>query len=122
MAPEGYYIAVSQYEDYYGIYTDKDDKEYVKGMEVIDRQINTPSNVFEMPLDGEYDSILQGQRGMPVISTTVILDRIAPTVEFEGLGRKIQTSKTLKMIGKTRPTMLRKMLMTGKILENRSHG
>ncbi len=122
VAPEGYYIAVSQYEDYYGIYTDKDDKEYVKGMEVIDRQINTPSNVFEMPLDGEYDFILQGQRGMPVISTTVILDRIAPTVEFEGLGRKIQTSKTLKMIGKTRPTMLRKMLMTGKILENRSHG
>lgn len=91
IAPEGYYISVAQYDDYYGIYTDTDAKDYTKAMDVINHQIATPSNVFEMPLDGEYDFILQGKRNMPVLSATVILDRVAPVVEFEGLGRNMKT-------------------------------
>ncbi len=95
IAPEGYYIIASNYEDYYGTYTDiQDDKErqeYNDGYELIMSQQETPSNVYEMPLDGEYDFILQSQEGMPVISTTFILDRIAPVVEFEGLDKKLKT-------------------------------
>ncbi len=97
VAPEGYYIIASKYEDYYGTYTDiEDDKarqEYNDGYELIMSQQETPSNVYEMPLDGEYDFILQSQEGMPVISTTFILDRIAPVVEFEGLDKKLKTKK-----------------------------
>ncbi len=91
-APEGYYIAASQYEDYYGIYTDPDDEDYLKGMETINSAKETPSNVFEMPLDGEYDFILRGTKGMPMISATIIADRMAPVVRINGEEQNLKTN------------------------------
>ena len=97
VAPEGYSFMVAEYSDYNGTYsnvTSEEGDEYEEGLMIIEDQRLNLSNVFELPIDGQYDFLLQGKRGMPILSATIILDTTAPVITFEGLEDNMRTENT----------------------------
>ncbi len=91
-APEGYSILVAEYSDYGSVY-DTESEEYLSGIEEIEDQAAHYDNPFELTLDGEYDFILQGSRGMPILSLSLFVDRLAPEIIFEGLDESMRTEE-----------------------------
>lgn len=95
-APEGYSFIVAEYSDYNNTYsqiTSEEGDEYEEGLVKIEEEKVNLSNVFELPIDGQYDFILQGSRGMPILSATILLDTKAPEIQFEGLGDNMRTEE-----------------------------
>ena len=94
-APEGYSFIVAEYSDYNNTYTgltsDEGD-EYEEGLIQIEEEKVNLSNFFELPIDGQYDFILQGSRGMPILSATILLDTKAPEVQFDGFEKNMRTA------------------------------
>lgn len=96
IAPEGYSFIVAEYNDYNGTYTNANGEEgdkYINGLITIEAQNENLSNVFKLPIDGEYSFIMQGSRGMPVLSASIILDTNAPIIEFENMGENMRTTE-----------------------------
>ncbi len=83
VAPEGYIIAASEYDDM-GFY-DKSSDEYLNGVEMYKNSVSLLMR--SMPLDGEYSFMLEsyGDRSLPAVSITFVSDRTAPEVVFDGL-------------------------------------
>ncbi|MCD8239408.1 MAG: hypothetical protein LUC92_08750 [Clostridiales bacterium] len=91
--PEGYSLIAADYSDYADTYSDTDET-YVDGLSEIELQSqNYSAKVFSLPIDGEYDFILQGSGGMPIISFSLFIDRIAPEITFDGLNENMSTSE-----------------------------
>ncbi|MCD7855053.1 MAG: hypothetical protein LUG66_05495 [Clostridiales bacterium] len=91
--PEGYSLITADYSDYAGVYSETDEV-YNEGLNEIELQNESySSNVFSLPIDGEYDFILQGSRGMSILSFSLFIDRTAPVITFEGLDENMSTSE-----------------------------
>ncbi|MCD8089693.1 MAG: DUF4834 family protein, partial [Clostridiales bacterium] len=95
--PEGYSLIKAEYSDYGDFYSEIDDV-FIKGLSEIDLQNESYESVFSLPLDGEYDFILQGGRGMPILSFTLFIDRTAPVITFEGLDENMSAKEESVMI------------------------
>lgn len=96
IAPEGYTFIVAEYSDYNNTYTGLTSEEgdkYEEGLIKIEEEKLDLSNIFELPIDGQYDFILQGSRGMPILSATIILDTKAPEIQFEGIEKNMKTAE-----------------------------
>ncbi|MCD8090169.1 MAG: DUF4834 family protein [Clostridiales bacterium] len=88
--PEGYSLLVAEYSDNGGVY-DTESEEYLEGISEINDQAERYESPFVLPLDGEYDFILQGTKGMPILSLSLFIDRTAPEIIFEGLDENMKT-------------------------------
>ncbi len=93
-APEGYFIIEADYTDFMAVYSDSTDElasEYENGLITIEDEKLNADKVFALPLDGQYNFILQGAMGMPMLSVELLVDRKAPQVSFDSLDDKMKT-------------------------------
>ena len=92
--PEGYEFVFVEYSDFKNTYSglsSEDEQEYEEKLLNIETQQYSLPDIFELQLDGQYDFLMQGKRGMPILSVTIMLDTTAPVIRFDGIGENMRT-------------------------------
>lgn len=94
-APDGYNIISAKFSEDKSRYSNLSDEEqelYENGLTTINSQQDLVLSRYSMPLDGTYDFILTSSSDMPVLTTTIIVDTLAPEIIFEGLEDNMKTA------------------------------
>ncbi|MCC8015741.1 MAG: hypothetical protein LIO87_11220 [Eubacterium sp.] len=75
--------------------TESEDEDVKAGAEIINTQIKKASkkglDTLVMPLDGSYTIELRGD-GLPALQTEIVVDTIAPVVDFQGLKANMKST------------------------------